>query len=401
MASNNKLSLGVFLLIVSMTFPFLFLGAGCAKPEPFEEQPREEAPRKADSTLVLGYEEDSLLYLPLYVARQKNFFAGEKLHLEIQKYASTQEAVEGVLSGKYDLILLGAELGFFLHQQEQAGKLVYLAPCTIQNGWALLSRPQKGDGNKAPGQNETSAQNEVPEQHNTKAQNEMPAQNGTPGQNRPAEQQREAFNWAATKGKVILGTRIGDFSQIVLEKTLREQGLRPLVDVHIINNLPPALRVGTYQSGTAQFFLATEPATSFLEQEGMGEMAVSLHEYTGPMLTSVISVAKEKIPLEGEKYQRFLNAYARALDWIEQSGPDELAMTVKACFPELKEKALIRGIARYKNLGCWPQEAVIEEKMLQKLHAFLLEAKELKAPLAPRAVKELSAPPLVPPAEKD
>jgi ABC-type nitrate/sulfonate/bicarbonate transport system substrate-binding protein len=420
---SKKLSPVLFLLIALCILQITLLVTGCTlkpeSPDNTDKEPLKRSPRDADSTLILAYEEDSLLSLPLYVAIQKNYFAEEKLQIKLQKYASTREAVEGVLSGKYDLILHGAELGLFLCQQEQGNKIVYLAPCTVNNGWSLLSRPPKTTGNKQNNQaaknteasilskpssaklpDQSMEQSRLPASNNVPAPGNEPTPSNTPAQNGPVDQQSTAFKWNATKGKVILATKIGDFSEIVLENILRKQGLRPLVDVHLINNLPPSLRLGTFRSGTAQFFLATEPATTYLEQEGMGQLEAPLHEYTGPLLTSVISVVKEKIPTEGEKYQRFLNAYTRALNWIEANGPDELATAAKAFFPELKEKTLIRGIARYKNLGCWPKNAAIEGQALQKLHTFLRQANELKAPLSDSTLQKLIAPPLAPPSEK-
>ena len=372
-ARSKLYSYRIFGIIFLHTVLLILLLSGCTSiPKPEHEQQRQERlPKEADTaTLNLAYEEDSLLYLPLYVAIHNQCFAKENLQINLQKYTSTKEAVEGLFSGKYDFLLHGPELGFYLYQQGQKNKLSFLAPCTVNNGWALLSRKTEASSPSSP--------------------SKQPISPTPPKQNTPS------FNWNDTKGKVILGTKIGDFPEIVLEDLLRKNQLRPQIDVHLINNLPPPLRLGTFQSGTANFFLSTEPNTTLLENEGSYQVEAFFHEYTEPLLTSVISIAREKITAEPENYQKFLNAFAQALIWIENHSPEELTAVGKNFFPIHDEKTLIRGIARYKNIGCWPKSPVIEQTALKKLHDFLLNAGEINAALPSSDLTNLSEHPFSP-----
>ncbi|MGI6607145.1 MAG: hypothetical protein ACOX2X_08940 [Peptococcia bacterium] len=125
-------------------------------------------------------------------------------------------------------------------------------------------------------------------------------------------------------------------------------------------------------------------------------MVAFFHEYTEPLLTSVISIAREKITAEPENYQKFLNAFAQALIWIENHSPEELTAVGKNFFPIHDEKTLIRGIARYKNIGCWPKSPVIEQTALKKLHDFLLNAGEINAALPSSDLTNLSEHPFSP-----
>lgn len=335
------------------------LSCGCTWPEPGEPS-KERSPNEDISTLTIAYEEDTLLHLPLYVAIQNNYFTEENLQIELQKYSSKREAVEGLVTGHYHLLLSTPELAFFLYQQGQQNKLVYLAQCAVKNGWFLLARKTAPTGD-------------------TQTDNLPPS-----------------FNWQNTKGKIILGTRIGDLSEIILENILRQHELHPLIDVHLINNLPPSLRLGTFQSGTAHFFLATEPSATVLEKEDTAQLVTSFDQYTGALLTSVICADKEKLPAMQEAYDSFIKALSKALLWIHDHSPDELAQAATSFFPQLDEKTLLRGIARYKNLGCWPKSPLMEEPLLHKLHDYLLQAGELNSALPAEAVKEFIAPPPAP-----
>ncbi len=336
-------------------FLLIFLLTGCASKSPPKEP--------VISTLTIAYQEDSLLHLPLYAALQNNFFQDEGLLVQLQKYASTQEAVESVISGKYDLLLSGSELGFFLYQQGQPNKLVYLAQSTVKNGLFLLARKTTSSKkDKSSGKNELLSKGV------------------------------QSFSWKDVKGKVILGAENGELAQILLETILKQQQIRPHLDVHLLTNLPPSLRLGTFQSGTAHFFLTTEPAATILEKEESGQVVTSLNENTEPLVSSVIYAAKEKIPQKQDSYQKFMNAFSQGLRWVNEHSPEKLAAVGKAFFPQQDEKNLIRGIGRYKNSGCWSKSPLLEKKELIKLHDFLLKAGELNSALPAAALNGLTEP---------
>jgi hypothetical protein len=58
-----------------------------------------------------------------------------------------------------------------------------------------------------------------------------------------------------------------------------------------------------------------------------------------------------------------------------------LAAVGKRYFPGLNDKTLLRGIARYKNIGCWPVTPEINEKRLEIFHNIMCEKKELNCPI--------------------
>lgn len=373
MCKLKTLFISSFLLIIYL---LIMLLPGCAL---LPRSSKEGSPKEATiAPITIAYQEDSLLHLPLYVALQNNFFQEEGLLVQLQKYASPQEAVESVIAGKYDLLLSGPELGFFLYQQGQPSKLVYLAQSTMKNGWFLLARetassPQKQPAGKRPSDTQ-------------------PPSNQPIEQNELLNKSTPPFDWSSVKGRVVLGAGNGEFAQIMLESILKQQQIRPYLDVHLLINLPSYLRQGTFQSGTAHFFLATEPAATILEKGESGQVVTSLSKDTEPLISSVIYAAKEKIPQKRDSYQKFMNAFSQALRWVNEHSPEELATVGKAFFPQQDEKTLIRGICRYKNLGCWSESPLLEKKELIKLHDFLLNAGELNSALPAAALDELTEP---------
>ena len=308
----------------------LFL-QGCGS---FTRSNNDEDDQVSPVLLTIAYQKESLLHLPLYAAIKQDFFAQKKITVELQKTNNSQEAVEGLISGQYDLLLGGPEISFYSYQRDEPEKLVFVAQSACKNGYSLLAR-----------------------------KNENP------------------FTWSQVKGKVIIGTQSGESSQIALENILRKEHLRPFLDVHLVNNLPPSLRSGIFRSGTGQFILCDEPTATILENEGLGQVAASLDDHLQVNIPTVFIATKSKFKEKNELFQSFVSALRLGLTWVEEKSPEEIATVAQDFFPEQKEKILLRGICRYKNIGCWSDNPLLTEKDLQQFQQILLDAQELNTPL--------------------
>jgi len=55
-------------------------------------------------------------------------------------------------------------------------------------------------------------------------------------------------------------------------------------------------------------------------------------------------------------------ALQQGLNWVQKHSPEEIASIAQNFFPEQEEKTLLRGICRYKNLGCWSKNAFADRK---------------------------------------
>ena len=311
----------------------------------FPRLEKETPPKESPAQLTIVYTEDSFLYLPLYVALQQKYFQKENLTINLQK-TNKQAALTGLRTDEFDLMCSGPENVFYAYQQEEEEKLIMLGQIATKTGHFLLARKIE-----AP------------------------------------------FTWPEVKGKIIIGTGSGDVATIALEHLLRKHDLRPFLDVHIINNLPLPLQAGTFLSGTAQFILATEPTATLLEKDEAGLVVTSLAEQLKVNIPTVFFTTKSQLQENKEVYQRFIMALQQGLNWVQKHSQEEIASIAQNFFPEQEEKTLLRGICRYKNLGCWSKTPLLTEKDLQPLQQLLLEAQELTSPLP---LYELFIPSLIP-----
>ncbi|MDD2401468.1 MAG: ABC transporter substrate-binding protein [Clostridia bacterium] len=322
----------IFLLIILFFFIILLpivLLIYYNLPTPLQKENQKE---EVLATISVGYEEKSLLLLPLYVALNKGFFEKEHLTVKLQETTMYTASITGLIEEKYDILVSDPEVGMYYYQQNSKFDLAYIGQLTTKNGFFLLGRKDE-----------------------------------------------EKFLWSDTRNKIIIGVKGGKHQEIILEHLLRKNNLYPMMNVHIINNLPLALRAGVFESGTGDFILVNEPTATLLEKNSSGQVVTPLGETTDKEISLVLIATKKQVEENKELYQAFLNALTKGLLWINQSSPEQLTTIAKHYFPNQDDKILLRGICRYKNLGCWPHTSVLKKSHFIKLQNIMLELGELNS----------------------
>jgi NitT/TauT family transport system substrate-binding protein len=309
-----------FLLLLLIIFP------ACGKN-------RIDTDRNTDLTeLKITQTHESLLYLPLYLAIDLDFFKEEGLSILLETSASKEKALQNLLAANTSL-LIGSPVSAFYHlQQENAEHLVFLAQAASKSGYYLLAR------------NST-----------------------TP------------FSWQDLKGKNVIGHTTGELSQIIFEYLLRKNNLQPILNVHIIQNLPLHLVEGAFLSGTGHYVLATEPQASLIEKKANSHVAAVIDLSSENIVTEVIMTTPEFRDNNPLICQSFVNGYQKGLTWLNEHSPEEIVDAGKKFFPTENDLVLLRAISRYKTMGCWPFSTNIDSQGLQKLQDIMLESKEINS----------------------
>ena len=95
-------------------------------------------------------------------------------------------------------------------------------------------------------------------------------------------QKVDKFDWSMLKGRDILGFRPGSTPLLFLEAAMRQNGLDPLKDAKLVNNVAIPARVGSWLAGQNQYGIFTEPDPAQLELDGKGYFLASIGETVGP-----------------------------------------------------------------------------------------------------------------------
>ena len=106
-----------------------------------------------------------------------------------------------------------------------------------------------------------------------------------------------------------------------------------------------------WRRGIGDYFHEQGPYPQQLEKEQMAHIVASVGEIIGPIAFS--SLTATRTWLQRPEASRFMRAYRKAREWVNEAVPEEVARVERAFFPEVAQDALTRAIACYQQLGCW------------------------------------------------
>jgi NitT/TauT family transport system substrate-binding protein len=82
-----------------------------------------------------------------------------------------------------------------------------------------------------------------------------------------------------------------------------------------------------------------------------GEIVASVGASMPPVAFSSLCCARGF--QKTEAYRLFLDAYARAREWVRTAPPEEVAAAEASFFPLIAPEVLTAAIRLYQALGCW------------------------------------------------
>lgn len=274
----------------------------------------------------------SIFYLPQYVAQAKGFFADEGIDLDTTTAQGSDRGTAALLAGTADIALVGPETTVFVYNQDSPNKVKLFAQLTTMDGSFLVSR-------------------------------------------KPAAE----FDWAAAKGKSVIGWRPGSMPQLVATAVLKQKGLTPGSDIEYITNLSAPAMAGAFQSGQGEYLQVFEPVASQMEQLGVGHVVASFGELYGSLPYTGYIATDKYIAGNPEIIQKYTNAVYRAMLYVQETDPAVIAAEVAQYFEGTDVKLLEASIRRYKAAGAWKQTPVMEPADFDRLQSLMVEGGVLEA----------------------
>ena len=177
----------------------------------------------------------SILYTPVYVAIAKGYFEEAGIEQTMSTAFGGDKSVAALLGNSADIALIGPETSIYVQNSDSPVKIPIFCGLTATDGFMLIGREKVSK-----------------------------------------------FDWSMLKGKEILGFRPGSTPLLFLEAALRQNGLDPLRDVKLMNNVAIPARVGSWLAGQNQFAIFIEPDASQIELDGKAHLMASIGETVGP-----------------------------------------------------------------------------------------------------------------------
>jgi NitT/TauT family transport system substrate-binding protein len=273
----------------------------------------------------------SLLYAPAYVALTRGMFKDVGLDVTMTTAQGGDKSMAALLGGAADIALMGPETAIYVMNSESPLKVRIFCGLTATDGFMLMGR-----------------------------------------------QKVDKFDWNMLKGKEILGFRPGSTPLLFLEAALRKNGIDPLKDVKLNNNVAIPARVGSWLSGQNQYGIFVEPDPSQLELDGKAFFLASNGEIVGPADYTVFMATDKYIKENPEALQLWTNAIYHAMQWTNSAPTGDVVKALEQFFPGINEKALANSVDRYRRMKIWKSTPAIEPGPMETFQDVLVQGNVLE-----------------------
>lgn len=312
------------LLLLSALLLQILLLSGCGK--------NEGQSKAADGEkLVLNEVAHSIFYAPMYVALEEGYFEKEGLAVELVTGFGADKTMTALLSGEADIGLLGPEATVYMYAGDSDDSVVNIAQLTQRAGNFLVAR------------------------------NEMPD-----------------FTWQDLAEKNVLGGRKGGMPEMVFEYILKKNNLNPETDINIDQSIDFGSTSAAFSSGKGDFTVEFEPSATALETMGKGyHVVASLGVDSGYVPYTAFAVKKSYTSENSDNLQKFVNALAKGMNYVDTHTSEEIAKAIRPQFPETDMADLVTIVSRYHEQSSWNSSLSFEKDSFKLLLDILDSANEL------------------------
>ena len=170
------------------------------------------------------------------------------------------------------------------------------------------------------------------------------------------------FSWnEITKGKFLFVH--GGQPEAMLRYALSKKGIDlDRVDKIFSNGGDEMMK--QWDDGIADFFHEQGAYPQQLEYEYKGKILGSVGEVIGPVAFS--SLISRWDWVRSDIYYKFIEAYAKAREWVNTAEPFEVAEIEKDYFPNISIESISKAIEFYQKLGTWDKDIKIEPELYEK-----------------------------------
>ncbi len=312
------------------------------------------APEKAKVALGVGGK-PLLYYLPLSVAERKGFFKEEGLDVEINDFGGGAKSLQALIGGSVDVVT-----GAYEHtiRMQAKGQMIQ-AVCELGRFPAITIAVKK-------------------------------------------DKAGEIKSAADFKGRKIGVTAPGSSTAITAQYAMVKAGLKPN-DAAFIGVGGGAGAVAAMQRGEIDIISHLDPVIAKLEEDGLIQVLIDTRTEAGTRAlfggsnpAAVVYLKQDFIDANPNTTQRLVNAHVKALRWLANATPEQVADLVPTEYhlndKPLYLKAVKNSLESYSRSGIIPAEgqtSVLD--MLRKIDPEFTNAKiDLATTFSDRFVKRVS-----------
>ena len=280
--------------------------------------------------VVLSEVTHSVFYAPQYVAIEKGFFSEEGLEVELINGGGADKVMTSVLTGEADVGFAGPEASIYVLNQGKTDAPVVFAQMTKRDGSFLVGREEG------------------------------------------------SFSWDDLRGKTIIGGRAGGVPEMTLEYVMRQNGVVPQEDAVVDTTVQFNMMAGAFTGGNGDYVTLFEPTATEVAASGQGYILTSIGKESGEIPYTAYFAKASFLKDQSDTVQRFTNAIAKALAFVQTHPASEIAEVIAPQFPDTSVKTLTTVVQRYLDIDAWNATPVMEQSALERLETVMETAGVLR-----------------------
>ncbi len=273
----------------------------------------------------------SVFYAPQYAAIKNGYFKDEGLDINLILTPGADKVMASVLSGDADIGLSGSEATIYIYNSGEKDYIKTFAQLTRKDGSFIVARDNIKD-----------------------------------------------FKISDLKGKYIIGGRKGGMPLMMLEWSLKENGIDPNKDVTVDTSVEFASMSSAFIGGTGDFVALFEPLATQLVNQGYGYKVASLGDFGGVVPYTAYNARVSFIEKNKDVIAGFNRAVQKGLEFVNNSSSEEIAKTILEFFPDTSLKDLTAAVDSYKNNEAWPTTTKFTKESFEHLQEIIVRAGAIK-----------------------
>ena len=272
----------------------------------------------------------TIFYAPMYVSIENGYFKEVGIDIDLILTSGADKVSAALLSGDAQIGFSGSEATIYVYNAKEKDYLKTFSQLTQKDGSFIVSRKKINN-----------------------------------------------FSLNDLKGKTIIGGRRAGMPEIILEYSLKQNGIDPRSDLEIDTSIAFPAMSGAFISGIGDFVSLFEPTATMVEKQGFGYVVASLGELGGVVPYTSYSARKSYIEKNPEIIKNFDEAIQMGLDYVHKHDSKDIAEIILNQFPDTSLNDIISAIDSYKKIDAWPKSSKFSEESFNHLQDIMIDYGEI------------------------
>ena len=271
----------------------------------------------------------SVFYAPQYAAIALGYFEEEGLQVELVNGEGADKVMTSVISGQVDIGLAGPEASIYVYNEGKEDYAKVFAQLTACDGSFLVGREADSD-----------------------------------------------FSYEKLKGTHVIAGRKGGVPYMTLEYLLGQHGVTP-ENTNLDNSIQFSMMGSSFASGVGDYVTLFEPTATEFELTGQGHILASIGEDSGEIPYTAYFANKSYMEENSDVISAFTRAIYKGQQYVANATAEDVANLIVDFFPDTDVSVLTKVVERYRDIGAWATDPVLEQDSFERLQDVMQSAGEL------------------------